>query len=164
MKCPRWLRWLLIVACALPVAFAADNEQGRPLVQVYTPRDYDGDNQVWCAVPAPDGTMFFGSQKEVLIFDGARWTHVAVPARNVRGLAWAPDGRMYVGGTDAIGYLARDPEGNWIYHNLLDALPEARRATGSARGVFVRDDAVYFLSAKCLFRWRGGTFRAAPCR
>jgi len=150
---------LVLLTSASAASRSPDSERGRPPVQVYLPRDYKDDNQVWCAAQHPDGLMFFGGLEKALFFDGVRWEKISIPARNVRALAPAPDGRIYVGGIDAIGFLERNDQGHWTYHSLNYALPESHRAPGTLRGVFVHRDGVYFVTGRAVHRWQDGHMR-----
>lgn len=148
----------LIALCGLAGTGAAHagaefREAGRPPVQLYLPRDYDGDNQVWTGEAGPDGGLYFGGFEHVFTYDGARWGRIPVPNRSVRGLAPAPDGRIYVAGAEIGGWLERNAAGHWAFQPI----PGSEKI--NLRQVLWHDGAAWFSSGDGVYRWRDGTLR-----
>jgi len=109
---------------------------------------------------APDGVMWFGNSHSVLAYDGAAWRRIEVPATSwVRALAFGSDARLYVGGTDQLGFLAPGPDGAPRFESLLEKLPAERRTFGVIWSIAATRDAVWFATETMVLRWRDGAFR-----
>ena len=156
---------LLITLTTLSIPLqgvAAPRETGRPFVETFTPRAYRGHNQVWNAVQDSDGVMYFGNRGAVLSYDGTQWRRHEVPTSFIRGLALAPDGRIYVGGVDALGYLERGAGPNWTYVSLTDRLGPEDRAFGVVWNLISHGNDVFFAVDQKVLRWNGVDFSALP--
>lgn len=140
----------------------AASELGRPILRAFTPRTYAADAQNLCAVQDRDGIMYFGNTNGVLAYDGATWRVIRTGySENIRGLALAADGNIYVGGTRQIGYLRPTPDGR-EYVSLADQLPAGDHDFSVFLQVVAHRDAVYFVTAKLVLRWRRGEFQLLP--
>ena len=162
----RLLRALAALMAALtlaPFAFAVfDPETGRPSLRVFPAAEYDAHYQVLCMTPGPDGVRYFGYFGGILEYDGATWRHLDLPGRTVRSLAYAPDGRLYVGATNEFGYCDRDATGALVFHSLIGALPAEALPAGPFTEVAVQGGAVYFTTQKAVVRWQDGKARVWP--
>jgi signal transduction histidine kinase/CheY-like chemotaxis protein/ligand-binding sensor domain-containing protein len=156
----RGLVWVACSLLAVPVVQAASPaEMGRPLLQSFTPRDYHGHNQVWAAVQDAAGVMWFGTASNVLSYDGAVWRHYPVPIEHARALGFSDDGRLYVSGSDTLGFLAPGPDGIPVYTSLLDSLPAELRPPGEAWSLAVVHNDAFFATDRQIMRWSDGHFR-----
>jgi hypothetical protein len=69
--------------------------------------------------------MYFANNEGLLTFDGNYWRKYHLPSKTkVRSLAIAPDGKVYVGGENEIGYFSPSGNGVLAYHSLKELLPE----------------------------------------
>ncbi len=154
---------LLAWAVSGPLLRAApDLEAGRPFLQSFTPRDYRAHQQMWMGAQGPDGVMWFGNSHSVLSYDGAAWRRFEVGTSFVRTLAFGPDDRLYVGGTDELGWIAPGPDGALRFTSLLEKLPVAQRTPGVIWSMTATRDAVWFATETLVLRWRDGAFRTWP--
>jgi hypothetical protein len=150
-----------LVACCLflsPVVARAASESGRPILRAFSPRTYGADAQNLCAVQDAAGIMYFGNTNGVLTYDGATWRVIRTGySENIRGLALADDGNIYVGGTRQIGYLRPTASGR-EYVSLIDRLPAGNHDFSVFLQVVAQGDSVYFVTAKLILLWRHGAF------
>ncbi len=137
-------------------------EAGRPFITNYTAGAYKGHNQMWTTVQSADGLLYFGNRGRIFEFDGASWQKIDVPATFIRRLAFAPDGRLFLGSNDEIGYVARGTSGAMTYTSLTAALPQNVAPLGPVLGVAAVNDAVFFSTISRVLRWRGGEFKVWP--
>ncbi len=168
---PRRYRVLNIVvravACAAAVAFldaspvsARPDELGQPVVQSYLPRDYDGHTQVWSSTTDSDGLVYLGNRGSVLETDGVSWRRIPIGSNVfVRALALAPDGKIYVGAIDELGYLEADRLGAKRFVSLRDRLEPGDREFGSVWRIVTGPGGVYFSAGPRVFRWHDGRFQ-----
>lgn len=147
--------WLSITVLCLPPAFASD--WGFVPLQVFPPRTFNANPQVWAAAQDTRGLMYFANPDGVLEFDGDNWRRIPLPGNiPVRAVASAPEGRIAVGGQREFGYLEPDSSGSLHYRSLVPSLPPEDRSFGDIWSVFTVGDSVYFSSSTRLFRARIG--------
>lgn len=144
---------VLMPCTAWPQSPAGNAENGSPLLESFTVRDYGAHAQNWAVAQDPRGLMYVGNGDGVLEFDGQQWRLIPVANRTmVRSLAIDSEGRVFVGAVGEIGVLEADASGALHYVSLRDRLPEDARAFGDVWRSFVLDDGVYFYSDEQLMR------------
>jgi AraC family chitin signaling transcriptional activator len=83
----------------------------------YTKADFNADAQFWAAIEDDDGTMYFGNNDGVLIFDGERWQKVILPNNSsVRSLGKDSNGIVFAGGYNEVGTVKKDSRGVYSTH------------------------------------------------
>lgn len=127
-------------------------EAGFPFMQYYTPKEYGGSSQVWCAVQDNRGVMYFGDNEGIIEFDGSTWKRIYTPSRTiVRALAVDSLGRIYVGSFDEFGYLKPDKSGNLEYTSLSVLFPENERKFQDIHKIIVGSDKVYYFARNNIY-------------
>ena len=154
---PRRVFWILAVA-----ATHAAPPPGMPPLRVFTARDTGVATMAWSAAQDPDGTLYFGCNT-VVSFDGDRWRAERMdPTYLVRGLDLGPDGRLWAGGVNQLGWFERSADGGLAYHSLMGKLPpgspelgEVWRAyaEGAGRAVFVTRNRVLRWDGRAMQTW-----------
>ena len=82
--------------------------------------DFNADSQFWAATEGGDGTLFFGNNDGVLVYDGERWQKVTLPNNSsVRSLAKGIGGQIYAGGYDETGIVYKKQNGQYAYRSLI---------------------------------------------
>jgi len=144
----RWLAALgLLLAPVLAVAQPPQFDLLVPETTVYP--------QYFSVEQGSDRMLYVGYSGGVLRFDGARWTSIDVPGSGaaVRQLHRDRHGRLWVGATDAFGYLQRQADGSDRYVDVsagfADRLKDAHFADIWA--VLERDDGLYFRALRHVF-------------
>lgn len=159
----------IMAGCMAPGAAAlraAPGLTGWPLVDNVSARDARLAGPVWAVVATRSSEIIVGANK-LMLFDGAEWREIGVPGGYAfRALAAGTDGRIWIGGTGALGFLAKDRAGRWQFTSLLEearaagfGLPEeiwhvAPTATGAV-----------FVAPQRVLRWNGDRFElwSLPC-
>lgn len=89
----------------------------------YSRSDFNADPQFWSMCQATDGTIFFGNNDGVLIFDGEHWQKLSLPNNSsVRSLEIDSKGTIYAGGYNEMGTLKKSRDGRYIYKSLIEEL------------------------------------------
>ena len=132
-----------------------DPEAGRPVFRDFRPTEYLGHPQVFDVLQGPQGFIFIGSQEGIIEFDGARWTHYPMPSAHVYELDQTPDGRIWAGGNDELGYFTPTATGERLYHSIVAKLPAAATPWGRTIHVKTWHDEVYFSGPRGFIRVRG---------
>src|SRR6185436_18701146 len=148
---------------------ARDFERGFPLLATYSPKQHLGGSQVFAAAQAGNGTLYFGTLRGVMSYDGAWWRHTVLPNESaVFGLAVRSGPEIAVGAFDEFGWVAPDANGALAYHSLVAQLPPSMRSVGDVRGVCAMQSAFLYVADSLVIAWSGGaprvigTLRDAP--
>ena len=91
--------WLAVAAQSARLSAQVSQELGLPLIQNFTPKEYNGQIQNWGVVQDSRGVMYIANGGGVLEYDGVSWRMIELP-NELSALALAIDdtGRIYVGG------------------------------------------------------------------
>ena len=143
------------VAPSRPVGHAS-SEQGMPVLQNYSARDYNGGPQVWGIQQDRRGVMYFGnSSGDLLEYDGVSWRKIFTGSAVVRSVGLDESGRIWVGAGAKFGYLTPDASGALQFVSLLDKVPPENRAFTDVWQTLATPKGVFFRSYEQLFRWDG---------
>jgi signal transduction histidine kinase/CheY-like chemotaxis protein len=155
-------RALILLLLAVITASARGNETGLPLLRNITSRDYHEDSQMWAGIQTPDGIMYFGNLGCVVSYDSATWTTLKVPDTTfVRGLAQSPEGVIYVGAYNQLGWFRETPAGKQFV-SLLDQVPPEARDFRDIWAVVATTDGICFIATRHVLRWRDGKLTDYP--
>jgi ligand-binding sensor domain-containing protein len=147
------------LACAAETGAAPEpprTERGFPLIQVYEPSLPGTSPQSFDIVRDPRGVLYIGNLGGVLVYDGAWWQVIPIgKALTAYALASDATGRVAVGGSDEIGYLAPDAGGRLRYVSLMDLLPAGQRELGQILDVHPWGQGFAFLTTDRLLVWDG---------
>jgi DNA-binding CsgD family transcriptional regulator/ligand-binding sensor domain-containing protein len=118
-------RFLLGAILFVYLQATGQNTIGIPNIVNYPKMVYQAGSQNWNIGQDRNGIMYFANNNGLLTFDGAFWRTYQLPNKTiVRSLAIAPDGRIYVGGQEEIGYFYPDKRGELVYTSLKNLLPQ----------------------------------------
>jgi signal transduction histidine kinase/CheY-like chemotaxis protein len=138
----------------------ADAEKGLPFITNYRYQDYNGDGVNWWAAEDDKGVMYFANESGILVYDGSQWELVAPPGiKETRSLVKGKDGRIYVGTTGDIGYLAPGKNGKLEFVSLKNQLPEKDRVFREVWQTSIYNGEIYFGASNKYFIWDYQKFR-----
>jgi serine/threonine protein kinase len=150
-----WSMTCVLVCCLAGSVVAAPTLVGVPPVQRFAP-DIDVPPAMFSVAQDAAGIVYVGNQDGVLEFDGESWRLLRLPNREiVRTLVAGPEGRIYVGGYNSFGYLARGAAGDLGYRELtpLFGPATAKRDFADIWDILVAPEGVYFRGVRDLFFW-----------
>jgi diguanylate cyclase (GGDEF)-like protein len=134
---------------------------GAPLITNFEPEQYKANSQNWVAVQDRRGVLYFGNTTGILEFDGQRWQLIPTPGNApTRALACGPDGTIYYGSINDIGYLATSATGKVTTVSLREAIPTVDRSFNDVWQVESCADGIYFLTQNRIFRLKEGKVTA----
>ena len=122
--------------------------QGFPVSKFYTPKEYNGFQQVWKAEQDSNQFLFFG-ENAVSIFDGVRWQnhHIGYTGR-VRSLLRTASNDLYISGQYDFGVLSNDS----INVFQIESLAEFRKGYDLNEHIsaFENENSIYFYGPRGL--------------
>ncbi|CAN5529002.1 hybrid sensor histidine kinase/response regulator transcription factor [soil metagenome] len=133
----------------------AGTEVGLALVEVFE-SEFASDTQHRGIVEGPDGLLYTGTPRGVLVYDGVGWSRMrSVPSYSISALDVGEDGRVWIGSQGELGVFAPDSVGAMTYASLTEHV-STTDALGAIQGVKVFGDAVFFAAERRVLRWRDG--------
>jgi diguanylate cyclase (GGDEF)-like protein len=148
----RIVLFVIIMNCA---AATAEQLTGMPPHSRFSPPQ-DAFPEQYGLVQDGEGLLYLANVGGVLIHDGARWTNIELPNRQlVRSLAYDGKDRVYVGGYDQFGFIQKDATGREVYHDLTHGVPDTLRREGfdDIWNVLVSPEGVFFRGLWHVFRY-----------
>lgn len=151
---------MLFLSIVFHITKSVAQQVGFP-IKNYTTKEYKGFSQTWFCQQDDDNILYFGSNSEVITYDGKNWEKIFIRKSSpVRALLWDDkSGRMFVGAAGEFGYLKKDSNGRMKYHSLSGALPEKDKVFDDIWKVFKTSAGVVFQASEKLFIWDGKVVR-----
>ncbi|MFI5335879.1 MAG: ATP-binding protein, partial [Opitutales bacterium] len=151
--------FLLLAVTGTPArAGWGDRTQGLPLLEFFSNQQLGVGSVNSGAAEDSRGRLFFAGEK-LLVYDGAGWRTYPSPSRyGISRLCFGPDGRLWVGCADEIGYFTEDAAGGFHYTSLLDRLPPEQRNFNFVWDCAASDGHVWFFAKSKLLGWDGMRF------
>ena len=136
------------------VSAGRGSEVGRPFFTCYSPKEYGGSGQSWTFAQDDRGVIYVGNNLGLIEYDGASWRLIETAVRSVvRAIAKDAHGRLYVGSTGELGYLAPDQNGQLQYVSLLEHVKPEDRAFNDVWTAHATSDGIYFQAREILLRF-----------
>ena len=135
------------------------DEHGYPLGQFFSPKDFQQHQQCWACVQDDSGILYVANRNCVMTFDGHEWAAIRTEGEFIQALALDQTGRIWLGGSNLVGYLQSDGRGGRVFVSVLEKLPEQARNFGGITRIVALSHGVYFGTEKGqLLRWQGEQF------
>ncbi|MFW5659147.1 MAG: hypothetical protein ACOCZ8_04130, partial [Bacteroidota bacterium] len=123
-----------------------------PDYHVYDAEDINGNPLILCAAQDQTGTLYFGTSRGVLQFDGSSWSLHPTPT-SVKALAVLEIGRILVGGAADFGILQPSKSGNRMeYKSYRNSLKQGDRDIFRVEKIFTSGKTGYYFAANRLVR------------
>jgi signal transduction histidine kinase len=130
--------------------------QDNSFIKNFPPHVYKASPAVFNMTSDHQDLLYFGTNKGVVIYDGARWEIVSVSNfSDVKTLELGPDSLVYVGANGNFGYLQHDPLLGFNYVSISDSLPRNATNFNDIWQIVFLNNKVYFQSYAGIFNWDG---------
>ena len=127
---------------------------GVPFINNYSHKVYGQHEQNWAIAQNNQGIMYFGNSHGLLEYDGTNWKIIQTPSPYiVRSLTITAQNKIFLGGFNYFGYLAKDSTENLYFNSLSDNLDPHYKSFGNVWNTYVADNSIYFQTDSALFRW-----------
>ena len=125
------MRTLLFLCLLLPVSVVCQNTIGLPDVISYPKLTYGAGLRNWDIKQDKNGIIYLANNEGLLTFDGRNWNLYPLPNKTiVRSVEVGPDGKIYVGGQDEMGYFIPTVNGRLQYHSLTQFISTKDKSFG----------------------------------
>ena len=137
----------------------SESEKGLPFITNYSPKSYKAFPQVWSVLEDESGIMYFGTQNDLLEYDGVKWRKIKFKDSTganlgtvIRSMAKNKKGTIFYGGFGDLGYLDFDSLGQRRSNSLLKLVPFANRNFLDIWSSYATESGIYFQSREYIFR------------
>ncbi len=149
-------KWMLTLFCLIfscPWGARVIGQSFPPAIDTYSPEDYQAHQQIFCAAKMPDGRAVFGTAEEVLVYNGEVFKKIGVgKGKHIYSLDVDRSGRIFLGGSTAMGVITPDSSGSLSYRSLVPLLPDSLQEIGMVWNTYCGPEGrVYFNAYKHLF-------------
>ncbi len=132
-----------------------------PQITNYSVNQYKAGNQNWAICEGPDGKMYIGNNRGLLIFDGVHWDLVKLPnGLGVRAIYISKNNRIYIGSFDEFGYFESNENNEMSYHSLSSEIASFLQ-NEEFWTINEFDGKIYFQSFRNYFIYDGDTVEKA---
>jgi|11_taG_2_1085331.scaffolds.fasta_scaffold00007_144 DNA-binding CsgD family transcriptional regulator len=148
----RALTYILLLFVSTLITNAQDiPTKGVPALRNFTPSEYNNKGKVWSIDTAPNGIVYFASDKGLLEYDGRTWKSFSGSDGITRSVYVASDSVIYTGSDLDFGIWTKDKYQNFEYTSLypfkedLNTLNEEFWDIHSVKGsiLFVSSNNIY---------------------
>jgi signal transduction histidine kinase/ligand-binding sensor domain-containing protein len=138
-------------------------EQGSPVITHYTPNDYGGSPQIWCAIQDRRGMVYFADNHAIIEFNGRDWTRISNSNNSiVRSMAVDTLGRIYVGASNEFGYLKPNARGELEYVSLAQPILEKGLKFYDIWKTLSTPKGIFFFANNYVFTFHEGVVSILP--
>jgi ligand-binding sensor domain-containing protein/DNA-binding CsgD family transcriptional regulator len=145
---------LLLLLLLLPYSLVSQNTIGLPDVINYPKQAYGAGLQNWEIKQDKNGIIYIANNEGLLSFDGKNWNLYPLPNKTiVRSVEVGPDGKIYVGGQDELGYFIPGVNGRLQYQSLTRLLSARDKSFGDVWDIVFFKNDIFFRSPAKIFRF-----------
>ncbi|MBT8273047.1 MAG: LuxR family transcriptional regulator, partial [Bacteroidia bacterium] len=94
--------------------------QETPPINIFTPQQYNGENQNWSIGQADDKTIYIANSKGLLAYNGAQWDLYVSPNETIMRSVQVVGDRIYTGCYMEFGYWVKTNLGELTYTSLSE--------------------------------------------
>ncbi|RLD74002.1 MAG: hypothetical protein DRJ10_17275, partial [Bacteroidetes bacterium] len=125
---------------------------GNPFITNYN-LDVNANGQIWAILQDKNGTMLFGGNKGIVVFDGREWNLVKMKVEPLVMKRYEDADRILVGCDNDYGYLEKNEKGFYEYISLS----QKNLQIGDITDIELTNDAVYFYGKNMLVQLEKST-------
>ena len=146
--------------------FISGTAQTLPPIQVFSPEDYNADNQNWQISQSEEGFIYVANNRGLLEFDGSNWHVYTSPNNTILRSVKVIDDRIYTGCYMDFGYWIRNSYGILEYFSLASKLEEKMKDDDQIWSILEFNEWVIFQSPTTIYFYNTetGKFRLIPSK
>lgn len=141
------MKKILSLVSLMLIVYSIKAQEGAPLLTNFK-ESSEIENQSWAVCQDDNNVMLFANRKGILTFDGQSWNSIPIPTIPY-SLKYDPlERRVYVGGENNYGYLARNDKGVYSYFSISGD----SSALGLITRIIFTDSSIYFYGEQSISR------------
>jgi hypothetical protein len=126
-------------------------EKGVPLLQNFTPAQYQNSGKIWDIQSASNGMVYMASDKGLLEFDGKNWASFKGSAGFTRSVLVMSDSLIYTGSDLDFGVWTRNKYRAFEYNSLYPFRKDVQDINEEFWDVHYLDDRIIFVSSQSIY-------------
>ncbi len=141
---------LLILIIGLGIIGNLESQE-RPPIEIYSPKNYEAENQNWAISQTEDKLIYVANSKGLLEFNGAKWTLYPSPNGSILRSVNVINNLIYTGSYREFGYWQKNEFGTLYYTSLSQNLKVEFLEDEEIWTIISIDDYLLFQSLKRIY-------------
>ncbi len=137
-------------------------EKGVPLLQNFTPADYNQQGKVWGIDTSPNGIVYMAADKGLLEHDGKRWKSYKGSDGITRSVLAVNDSLIYTGSDLDFGIWERNIYQDFEYTSLYPFKEDLNTINEEFWGIHSIVGSIYFVSASNIYLYKDESLTKIP--
>ncbi len=137
-------------------------EKGVPLLQNFSPGEYDHKGKIWAIDTAPNGVVYMAADKGLLEYDGKNWESFRGSEGVIRSILVSNDSLIYTGSDLDFGVWKRTVYNHFEYESLYPFKEELSEINEEFWGVHSLDDNIFFVSRSNVYIYKNENLTKIP--
>jgi len=141
------MKKLLLLVFLIFILYRLRAQEGAPLLTNFK-ESTEIENQSWAICQDDNNVMLFANRRGILTFDGQGWNFIPIPTIPYSLKYSSRERKVYVGGDNNYGYLARDDKGVYRYFSISGD----SSSIGLISRIILTDSTIYFYGEQSISR------------
>jgi DNA-binding CsgD family transcriptional regulator len=137
----------------------------QPEVKSFTRNIYEAGTQNWAITKDKNNRIYVANNEGLLVYNGTHWQLYSVPNKTIlRSIGFGPEGKLFAGAQDELGYFAPDKIGRLQFTSLKHLLPTQDQVFTDVWQLVATEKEVFFRTNSKIFKFIGGKFTVYPAK
>lgn len=128
---------------------------GIPLIKNYLPNHYQNKGKIWSIDSAPNGMMYFASDKALLEFDGKNWNNYKGSKGYTRAIKVLNDSIIYTGSDLDFGIWKKNNKNQFTYQSLYPKNKSNQSLNEQFWNIYLNKNKIIFISFDNIYLFDG---------
>ena len=153
---------LFVLFLIVPHLFYAQSSNiGIPPITNFSKKTYNAGPQNWDIAQSKQGLMYFANNGGLLEFDGVNWQCYGISNQtNIRSLAIAKNGYIYIGAQGDFGYFYPNEIGNLEYQSLIELVPKSERGFADVWDIEILGESLFYRTGDKIFLYKDNEIKS----
>ncbi len=159
----RALTYILLLFVSISITNAQDiPTKGVPALRNFTPSEYNNKGKVWSIDTAPNGIVYFASDKGLLEYDGRIWKSFSGSDGITRSVYVESDSVIYTGSDLDFGIWTKDIYQNFEYTSLYPFKEDLNTLNEEFWDIHSMNESILFISSNNIYVYKEENLTKIP--